>query len=238
MKHVSRVAKRIPMRRRTGLFAAATLATLAITGGALAWQGGPSTATLVSATFSANTVGNSQTQTCTAANNDSIQVTQATFTGTASSTDTHLTGPVTINAISVYDATTNAGTVSGQLTIGTGFQGRFLTVNAHGTLQGFLAGAENGGGQLLANLSSSFSTASGFGSASSLATIGSGTATNTAIVSTSNCAGSKAHSAKDNDDDQGENSNSGSGKFTGLGTFGGSSSDHHSSTSGGGHSQD
>jgi hypothetical protein len=100
MKHVPRLAKWSRVHRRTGLLAAATLATLALAGGALAWHGF-SNATLVSATFSANTVANSQSQTCTAANNDSIQVTRATFTGAASSADTHLSGPVTIHATSV-----------------------------------------------------------------------------------------------------------------------------------------
>jgi hypothetical protein len=244
MKHVPRFAKRIRARRRTGLFAATTVAMLAITGGALAWHGGFSSATPVSATFSANTVANSQSQTCNATNNDSIQVTEATFTGTASSADTHLTGPVTIHATSVYDATTNAGTVSGDLMIGTGFEGRFLTVNIHGGLQGMLVGFENGGGQLTGNLSSSFSTTGGFGSSSSLATIGSGSGTNTAIVSTGSCA--PASNDNDNDDDQGENNFSGSlgkfsdsgnfsGKFGGLGGFTGFSSGHHQ---GGGDSQD
>jgi len=218
MKHVPRLAQRI-RARRTGVFAAITLTMLAITGGALAWHGF-SSASLVSATFSANTVANSQSQTCTAANNDSIQVTEATFTGTATGTlDNNLTGPVTIHAISVYDATTNAGTVSGDLTIGTTFLGHFLTVNAKGALQGMIGGFESGGGQLIGNLSSSFSTTAGFGSASGLATIGSGSATNTAILSTSSC--SSASNDNDNDDDQGQGKFSGGfGKFTGPSTFG------------------
>jgi hypothetical protein len=232
MKHVPRVAKRIPMHRRTGLLVATAFATLAITGVALAFHGF-SSGTLVSATFSANTVSNSQSQACTAANNDSIQVTEATFTGTASSADTRLSGPVTIDATSVYDATTNAGTVSGDLTIGSGFDGHFLTVNAHGTLQGMLTGFENGAGELIANLSSSFSTTSGFGSSSSLATIGSGNSTNTAIALSSACAG--AANDEDNDDDQGQNFSGGIGKISGLGTFKGFGSSHHH---GGGDNQD
>jgi hypothetical protein len=197
---------------------------LALAGGALAWHGF-SSAALVSATFSANTVTNSRTQTCTAANNDSIQVTEATYTGTANSVDSHLTGAVTINATSVYDATSKAGTVSGSLTIGTGFQGHFLTVNANGTLQGMVSGFENGAGGLIGNLSSSFSTTGGFGSAGSLASIGSGGGTNTAIVTTSSCSGSSADD--DNDDDQGGHSFSGSGKFGGFGNFAAFGSGHN-----------
>jgi hypothetical protein len=230
MKHVPEVARRVGARRRTGLLAAATLAMLVLTGGALAWHGS-SSASLVSATFSANTVSKSQSQTCTAANNDSIQVTEATFSGTASSADVHLAGPLTIHATSVYDATTNAGTVWGDLVIGTGFQGHFMTVNAHGALQGLLTGWENGAGQLVGNLSSSFSATGGFGSSSSLATIGSGTATNTAIVSTSGCAGASSHDDNDDDDDddQGQNTPAGKGTFAGHGSFGGSSPDQHHS---------
>src|SRR5262249_26992220 len=91
-------------------------------------------------------------------------------------------------------------------------------------------------GQLTGNLSSSFSTTGGFGSPSTLATIGSGSAPNTAIVSTSSCA--NASDDNDNDDDQGENNSSGSfgkfigassfaGKFNGLGSVRGFSSQHH-----------
>jgi hypothetical protein len=227
MKHVPQFAKWVGARRRTGLFAATTIAVLVLAGGALAWHGS-SSASLVSATFSANTVTGSQSKTCTAANNDSIQVTEASFTGTASSADAHLTGPLTIHAISVYDATTNAGTVSGDVVIGTGFQGHFMTINAHGALQGLLTGWENGAGQLVGNLSSSFSAAGGFGSSNSLATIGSGTATNTAIVSTSGCAGASSDDDND-DDDQGHNTPGGKGTFGSHASVGGSSSEHHHS---------
>ena len=116
--------------RRRGMFALiAASAALAAAGAAYAFHG-PFSANLVSATFYANTVANSQSQTCTATNNDSIQVTNATYSGTASSSDANLNGPITIDVRSIYDATTNAGSLSGDVVItntapNTGFEGRF-----------------------------------------------------------------------------------------------------------------
>ena len=122
--------------RRRGLLAiAASVAALAVSGAALAWHGGFGSASLVSATFFANTVSNSQSQTCTAANNDSIQVTFARYSGTATSSDANLNGPITLDVKSVYDATTNSGSLTGIARIGTqgsssGFVGGFVAVNA------------------------------------------------------------------------------------------------------------
>jgi hypothetical protein len=235
MRMLLKVASRPRLRGRTGVLAVVTLAMLIGAGGALAWHGF-SSASAVSATFSANTVSNSQSQSCTASNHDSIQVTDATFVGTASSSDPHLNGPITINARSVYDATTNVGTVSGDVSVNTsggGFEGRLITVNVAGHLQGLLVGSENGGGELLGNVSSTFSTTTGFGSSSSLGTIGSGTATNTAIVSTGSCA--SAMGDNDQDDDNGNGNFAGSGKFGDIGTFSGSGEHNHQ---GGGDSQD
>jgi hypothetical protein len=198
------------IRRRGVLAIVAAVAALAVSGAALAWHGGFGSASLVSATFFANTVSNSQSQTCTAAKNDSIQVTFATYTGTATSSDANLNGPITLDVKSVYDATTNAGSLSGIARIGTqgsssGFFGGFVAVNAAGHVQGFLTGQEGGGGGLLANFSASFTAAGGFSSSGSPATIGSGTATNTAVVGTSNC------SQTSNKHGDGENGNFGNG---------------------------
>lgn len=178
---------------RRGLLAVASaVVALAAAGAAYAWHGGFGSASLVSATFFANTVSNSQSQTCTAANNDSIQVTSARYVGTATSSDTNLNGPVTLDVRSVYDATTNAGSLTGVARIGTqgsstGFFGGFVAVNAAGHVQGVLAGQEAGGGSVLASFSASFSATGGFSSSGAPATIGSGTATNTAIVGTGGC---------------------------------------------------
>jgi hypothetical protein len=189
------------------LFVAGIVVALGMSGAALAWEGeGVSSASLVSATFYANTVSNSQSQTCTAANNDSVQVTDATYAGTAAgSSDTNLNGPITIDVRSSFDATTKAGSLSGDVEIGNpvSFEGRLTAVNSNGTIQGFLTGRENGGGKLLGNVTATFSTSGGFNSPSSMATIGSGPGTNTAIVSGSGCT-QPGSGGDQNDNDQDE----------------------------------
>ena len=222
MRMFPQAAGRLRLRRRTGVLAGAALVVLTAAGGAFAWHGF-SSASLVSATFSATTVSNSQSETCTASNNDSIQVTEATYTGTAASSDAHLAGPVTIHARSVFDATTKTGTVWAGIGITNaagGFRGSLVTVNANGTLQGFLAGFEGGGGQVLGNVSSGFSTTGGFTGAN----VGTGTGTNTAIVSTSSCQSND----DDEDDDSGDHGFGGFGKVVSIGGHhqGGGDSQH------------
>src|SRR5215469_677207 len=154
-------------RRRGVLAIVAVVAAFAVSGGAYAFHGGFGSGSLVSATFTAATVSNSQSQTCTAANNDSIQITSATYTGTAASSDANLNGPITLQVKSVFDATTNAGSVTGFARIGTpgsssGFAGGFVAVNTAGHLQGLLSGGEGGGGNVLANFSAGFTASGGF----------------------------------------------------------------------------
>jgi hypothetical protein len=141
-----------------------------------------------------------------------------------------------IDATSVFDATTMVGTVTGDVIIGSGagFEGRLLTVNVKGNLQGLVVGEENGGGAVVGNLTSTFTTTAGFGSSSSLATIGSGTGTNTAIVSTGECASQSEDEDQDDDNDNGHFA--GPGNLPGLGTFG--LSGHHHEGDQGGNSQD
>jgi hypothetical protein len=213
--------------RRSCVIAAAVLGVLVAAGGAWAFHGF-SSASQVSATFSAGTVANSQSQTCTAANGDSIQVTEATFTGTASSSDSHLSGPIMIDATSVFDATTTVGTVTGDVIInsgGAGFEGRLLAVNVKGALQGLLVGQENGGGAIVGNVTSTFTTTAGFGSS----TIGSGTGTNTAIVSTGECTSQSGDEDHDEDNGNGndEGNFAGSGSLPSLGTPGFGGHGHH-----------
>jgi hypothetical protein len=214
-------------RHRSGVIAAAVLGVLVAAGGAWAFHGF-SSASQVSATFSAGTVANSQSQTCTAANGDSIQVTEATFTGTASSSDPHLNGPIMIDATSVFDATTTVGTVTGDVSInsgGAGFEGRLLAVNVKGALQGLLVGRENGGGSLVGNVTSTFTTTAGFGSS----TIGSGTGTNTAIVATGECTSRSGDEDQDEDtgNGNGEGNFAGPGNLPSIGTAGFGGHDHH-----------
>ena len=103
---------------RRAMLAAASVLALAAAGIAVAGPA-PSSMSLVSATFSTGAPTNSHSQTCTAANNDQITVTDATYTGTVSSADSRLAGPITIDVQSIYDATANLGTLTGDVRIDT-----------------------------------------------------------------------------------------------------------------------
>jgi hypothetical protein len=179
-------------------FAALAYAAIAVAGP------GPATTSPVTATFFANTLTNShsQTQTCTAAGGDAYAITHATFTGTASSSDTRLAGPVTVDVISVYDSTKNLGWLNGDLRISPAtpspghVHAHLTAVNVNGNVQGSIWGDLGAGARLLGSFSGTFSPTGGFGSSSSPVSIGAGTGTNTAIVTSGNC----GHS---HDDDQG-----------------------------------
>jgi hypothetical protein len=145
--------------------------------------------TAVSGTFSANTSVSSGSHTCTAANGDSILLTDATFTGTASSSTPSLNGPLTINVRSAFDTKTNVGSLDARVAIGSGsagFTGHLEGVDSNGTVQGFLEG-QSAGTRILGSVTTTFS-GSGFGSATAPGTIGSGTGTNSAIAMTPGCA--------------------------------------------------
>jgi hypothetical protein len=182
------------VRTRTWI-AAGALAALGACGIAAA-DSDLSGATLASATFYANTLsGSASSQTCTTSNSNSIQVTDATFTGTASSTtDPSLNGPLTIKVRSVYDSTTNAGSLWASFSVTNSsvsppasFNGQLTAVDDNGSVQGLLSGYQGGGVQLLGNVTASFSSTGGFSSSGSPGSIGSGTGTNTAIVSSGTC---------------------------------------------------
>jgi hypothetical protein len=179
--------------RRRALVAVAATTALVAAGIAIA-DPGPGTTTLVSAAFSANTVGPSQSQACTGANSNAYTVTDASYTGTASSADSRLAGPLTISVESVYDSTTNVGSLTGDVEIdGTAanqpshFRAALTAVDVNGTVQGYLIGEADSGVRFMGSFSSGFSPTGGFGSASSPGTIGSGTATNTAIITGGSC---------------------------------------------------
>src|SRR5262245_47793113 len=105
----------LPRAGRRVLLASAAVIALAAAGVAIANHGAPATTTLVSATFSANTLVSSHTNTCTpAAPADAFTSTDAIFTGTATgATDPRLNGPITIHVRSVYDSTKNVGSLKG-----------------------------------------------------------------------------------------------------------------------------
>ena len=179
------------VRSRQTILAVAAVVALAAAGIAIAGPGTGSS-TIVSATFNATSLGNSHSQTCTAANGDAITVTDVTFTGTAASSDSRLAGPATLHITSVYDGTTNAGSLTGDVRIDSGatppppghFHAQLTAVNVNGSVQGFLTGDAGAGAHFTGGFSASFSTTGGFTSGS----IGAGNPTNAAIITTGGCA--------------------------------------------------
>jgi hypothetical protein len=130
-------------------------------------------------------------------------VTDAIFTGNATSTDTHLTGPLTIHVRSIYDATTNVGSLTADVRVGPTtpphaetFRGRLVAVNVNGNVQGYLAGGEGGGVHVMGSVSTTFSAAGGFSSSAAQGTFGSGSGTNTAIVTSGSCKASPPNPPK------------------------------------------
>jgi hypothetical protein len=171
-------------------FAAALVASLAVAGAAVA-DAGPATTTQVSATFYANTLVSNSSQSCTAAGGDAYQVNRERFTGTASSSDARLAGAVTVDVVSVIDTTKNLGWLSGDLRVATttpgGLHAHLTAVDVNGTAQGFVTG-DGGGLRLAGSFSGTFSTTGGFGSSTAPVAIGSGTGTNTALLTSGSCA--------------------------------------------------
>jgi hypothetical protein len=181
-------------RRGRMLVAGAVIASLAAAAIAIA-DTGTATTSLVSATFYANTLTSSHTQTCTGANNDAYQITDVTFTGTASSSDARLAGPISIHAVSVYDSTKNIGWLNGDLRVTSSatppppghFHAHLTAVNVNSALQGFVAGDAGDGAHFMGSFSATFSPTGGFSSSGSPGSIGAGGGTNTAIVTSGGC---------------------------------------------------
>ncbi len=152
------------MRKLT--LAAAVLAALAAATVAVAHGiRGAGSATSVAATFSA-AAAKTTSWSCTTSDSKSIVVTQGTYSGTATGS-ADLSGPITLTARSVVDASDNIGTVAGTFRIdvakGGDTRGVFTVVYDHGSVAGLLAGrAHEPAGRLLANVSATFAAAGGF----------------------------------------------------------------------------
>jgi hypothetical protein len=175
---------------RRAMLAVASVLALAAAGIAVAGPA-PSSMSLVSATFWTGAPTNSHSQTCTAANNDQITVTEATYTGTASSADSRLAGPITIDVQSVYDATANLGTLAGDVRIDstatptTHFHAGLTAVDVNGNTQGWVAGHAGPGAQITGAFAASFGATTGFANGTIGATTGS--ATNPAVITSGSC---------------------------------------------------
>ena len=142
-------------------------------------------------TFTATTVGSSQTRSCTTTDGKAITITSATYTGTSAG-DADLTGTATLQVRSTIDTTDGLGIVQGRLKIdasGGDTTAHFDGVYDHGTVAGLASGhaaAEHVA--LLANISASFSPTAGFTGGK----IGGGTAGGSAVeVGPARCASTK-----------------------------------------------
>src|SRR3989442_807404 len=124
------------MRRLKLFLGFATLAVIAGTAAALGGgeQGGSIRA--VSATFTATTVAHLETRTCTGVDG-SYEIAKATYTGTATSAEPSLSGPIELKVRSVFNLTKKLGRVDGRLKIrGThdASSGKLFAINTNGTL--------------------------------------------------------------------------------------------------------
>lgn len=177
-----------PRRPRGKVWLAGTLVVVGLAVAGVAIAGRPSTTDPVSATFAATTVVKKNVQTCTGADG-TYELTRATYSGTSSSSDPSLNGPIRIDVNSVYNTTKNLGWLNAKLRVdgptrGDKTRGSLSAVNAGGRLQGFLSGSGKAPRKhLLANVSASFASATGFAAGQ----LGTGTATNTAVVSSGSC---------------------------------------------------
>jgi hypothetical protein len=188
----------LPRASRRVLLAGAAVIALAAAGVAIADHGGPATTTLVSATFSANTLVKSHTDTCTpAAPADAFTSTDAIFTGTVTgATDPRLNGPVTIHVRSDYDSTKNVGSLKGDVQIQSstptpphwGAHLRLTAVNANGAVQGWLDGNLADGSHFIGSFTATFAlTGSTVGFSGGTIGANPAAANNSAIISSGHC---------------------------------------------------
>ena len=118
----------------------------------------------VAGTFTATTVGDSQTRSCTTADGKAITSTNATYTGTATG-DADLTGVATLQIRSTINTTDGVGVLRGRLNIaasGGDTTAHFDAVYDHGTIVGLATGhTSTDDVRLLGNLSAGFTAAGG-----------------------------------------------------------------------------
>jgi hypothetical protein len=152
------------MRKLT--FAAVVVVALVATSFAVAHGiEGAKSAKAVAGTFSATGTSTSS-KTCTTTDGKTIVVTDGKYTGVAAG-DPDLTGPITLRARSVVNTTDNVGTVDGRFSIdvanGRNTDAVYSAVYDHGAIAGLAVGkAHQPNSKLIANLSATFSAASGF----------------------------------------------------------------------------
>jgi hypothetical protein len=161
------------MRRPLAITLVAVVALVAASvAGAWLKQTGTNAA---SATFTATTVERSNVRTCTGPDG-TYEIAHLRLTGTATSSDPALTGPIVFHVKSVYNQTKALGYLDGWVRVRGGgdrknAHGRFHAVNTNGTLDGFVQGRVNWRyAALYASVGGSFSSSGGIANG----TIGSG----------------------------------------------------------------
>jgi hypothetical protein len=152
--------------RKLALITTAAVA-LVVAGMAIAHGVNSKSVQAVSATFTAATASNVRTTTCTGANGHVYATTKASYTGaTAGATDPGLSGAISFDTRSLIDTTTGDGTLSGKLRIaaaGDNTDAHFDAVVHGGSIVGLAEGhAGSPHGDLLANISATYSAAGGF----------------------------------------------------------------------------
>ncbi len=182
--------------RRTliiGAIAATALAVVGVAAGQLRSSGVDTAAV----SFTATTVENAQTRTCTGSDG-TYEISYARYTGTATSSNADLAGPVALRVKSVYNTTKKLGWLEGSFRVKDGEDernghGRFVAVNTAGVVDGFLSGRVNRQYAAIAgSLVATFSATGGFTNGQ----IGGGAAgPNTAIVAGKPCDGRPAKPA-------------------------------------------
>jgi CHRD domain len=114
------------------------------------------------ADFTATTVSQSRSNTCTGSDG-TYQDTTATYTGTSTSSSSQLNGSLQIRAHSVVNTTENLGWLDGSFRVQNGINASFHAAIANGNLVGLAtAGSSHNSGKLVASLSSAFTAAGGF----------------------------------------------------------------------------
>lgn len=153
-------------RQRLAAVAALPLAALAVAGIAAAAHRAQSTQQ-AAADFAAGSVGRTHARTCIGADG-TYQDTTATYTGTATSSDSRLNGPLEIRAHSIVNSTTGIGWVEGSFRVrgsGAGAHGTLNAAVASGQAVGTVVGqADHAQGKLVASVSSAFTSGGGFSS--------------------------------------------------------------------------
>ena len=170
------------LRPRIAVPVAFLVAAVAVAGVAAATRHTQSTQA-AAADFSAGSVSRSHTEACTASDG-TYQLTTATYTGTATSSDSRLNGSVELRVSSVVNTTTKLGFLDGRLRVrGTnaGVSGTIHAAIANGAVVGSLVGqGARPEAKLVASISATFTPATGFASGK----LGSGSANGAGVLYT------------------------------------------------------